>query len=195
MNISLISKGLLLWMGSISTFVWFMLRSTANNPFYRFGPHDDLVVLGIVIDNYIKYGVVGGYCLVNSIVRSINLQILQPWLINEVQDKTIVKSSEVKRTAYMVSLIHSAYFWFDWYVYMNILLVQFDFFLMQLVSSMMTNVTITSMYLRIGPKYKPVRRLSQTAATQIAELSQIAEHLQNELVQSNEEPYQSSETS
>jgi hypothetical protein len=142
--IDTIAKGLLIWMVSVSTVVGVMVRAT---PFYRFGPQDDLDVMGIAINTQGRYAAVVLFCVMNSFVRSVESDVLHAWLINAVQDKTVPKSHEVRRIAYQVAVVHSMYYWWDWFIYMNILLAQFDLFLMEMSSSILTSVLTTRMYL------------------------------------------------
>lgn len=145
-----ISKGILAWMLFVSTLVGLLVNSASS--FYRFGPQEDLVILGIVIDTNVKYAAVASFCIVNSFIRSVESDVLHAWLINTVQDKDIPKPDH--RLAYQVSIIHSMYYWWDWFIYMNILLSQLDLFLMEMISSIITSLITTYYYLQHEPRFQ-----------------------------------------
>lgn len=151
-----IAKGVLVWMLFISTVVGLMLKSAPKTllTFYRFGPQDDLIIMGIVIDTNIKYMAIALFCIINSFIRSIETDVLHAWLINNVQDKEVPKPENIRRIAYEISVIHSMYYWWDWFVYMNILLAQFDLFLLEMISSIITSIITTHMYLQFEPGFR-----------------------------------------
>ena len=128
------AKMLLVWMIGVSAFV---LRL---KPDYRFGPHEDLDIMGIAINTHARYAMVAVFCVVNSFIRSVETDIIHAWLINNVQD--------VRKIAYQVAIIHAMYYWWDWFIYMNILLAQFDLFLIEMLASIITTVITTRMYLQ-----------------------------------------------
>lgn len=153
MDVDIIAKGLFLWMFFISTLVGIMLTSTTS-PFYRFGPQEDLTVMGVDINTPTRYTAVVVFCVMNSFIRSLETDVVHAWLINTVQDKTVPKTHEVRRIAYQVSIVHSMYFWWDWFIYMNVLLAQFDLFMFEMSSSILTSVITTHMYLKSEPSFE-----------------------------------------
>lgn len=154
--VDIIAKCLLVWICFVSTLIGLALKSAPASllTFYQFGPHNDLDVMGIVIDSYTRYVAVALFCIMNSVIRSVETDVLHAWLINSVQDRTVPKLQEVRRIAYGVAIVHSIYYWWDWFIYMNILLAQFDLFLMEMVSSVLTSVITTRMYLHHDPSYQ-----------------------------------------
>ena len=134
----------------VTTLIGIMLRSAPSSllTFYRFGPQEDLIVIGIVINTSTRYIALALFCITNSLIRSIETDVLHAWLINSVQDKTVPKSQEIRGMAYQVAIIHSMYNWWDWFICMNLLLAQIDLFLMEMLSSILTSVVTTRMYLQ-----------------------------------------------
>lgn len=130
-----ISIIVILWMicisGSLISFSNYNLEST----FYRFGPSENLVVLGIKIDTPLKYGIVIMYSLCNNIVRNLNTNILRSWITHHIQDDTIEgivrKKTLNYRMAYQINTVFTIYQWFDWLIYIHLLLSQFDLFLIE----------------------------------------------------------------
>jgi hypothetical protein len=158
MNVPLIAKGLFLWMALVSTAIGMLLQEVPENmrEFYRFGPHNDLRIMGIAIDTTIKYVGVAMYCICNSILRNLHTDVLYAWLMNNVQDSLAEKTHYIRRHAYFVSLVHSIYYWWDWFIYINILLAQFDLFLMEMGASICTALSTTYFYLKHDPGYHPL---------------------------------------
>jgi hypothetical protein len=124
-----------------------MNKTGAN--FYRFGPHDNFLVIGIKINTPVKYFFVIFYCFINSLIRNILHNILKPWLINNVQDINVVKPDQIKFLAYEVTYVVTIYNWVDWYVYMNLLLAQVDMFLTEMLADVFMSGIVTYYYLNI----------------------------------------------
>ena len=113
---------------------------------YRFGPNEDLYILGFCIDTVEKYSTIAVFCFINSGVRTLNHVIMQPWITNQVQD--ISKPMEVSASsAYEISCVSSAYIWFDFFMYMNILLTQIDMMLIEVGTDLIMTTILTTYYL------------------------------------------------
>ena len=153
--VGLITKGIIAWMLLVSSVVCIMLDSAPDSllTFYRFGPQEDLVVIGIVINSNTRYAIIALFCIMNSLIRSVESDIVYSWIINNVQDKSVHKTEEIRQLAYQVSIVHSIYQWWDWFIDMNILLAQIDLFLMEMLSSVFTSIITTRMYLKCEPTF------------------------------------------
>ena len=115
--------------------------------YYRFGPSNNLKILGISIDTYPKYTCVLSYCVINSIMRSITHNILTPWMTNVIQDVTKNKDKNIHMFAYEVTYVISIYSWVDWYLYLNFLLSQVDIFLVEICVDLIMAGILTRYYL------------------------------------------------
>jgi hypothetical protein len=126
-------------------------RLNNNDTFYRIGPHDDLIVLGIAIDTMYKYILIVIYSLLNTCIRNINRNIISPWITvviqNNSDDSKHLKSQMNKSHIYEISIISTIYTWFDWLIYLNMLLSQFDFVIIELLTDMISSSVITYSYL------------------------------------------------
>ena len=122
------------------------MNETSSN-YYRFGPHNNLIIIGIQINTPGKYFTVMLYCFINSLIRNIIHNILSPWLINNVQDVNIVKPKHIKWFAYEATYVVTIYNWIDWYIYMNLLLVQIDMFLTEMFADVFMSGLTTYYYL------------------------------------------------
>ena len=110
------------WIVIINFSLVYMATKTKNeSTIFKIGPSDTLVILENQIDDYFKYTAVVLFCFVNSAFRTLNSNMLHSWVINNVQDtdKEIYVNSA---HAFEISLVTSLYTWFDFFMYMNILM-------------------------------------------------------------------------
>lgn len=144
----LASRGIALWMISVIVALGIMLQNQGliGTHIYRFGPNEDLYILGFCIDTAEKYCAIAVFCFLNSGIRTLNHVIMQPWITNQVQD--ISKPIEVsRRDAYEISCVSCVYIWFDFFMYMNILLAQIDMMLIEVGADLITTTVLTTYYL------------------------------------------------
>ena len=115
--------------------------------FFAFGPRDDLVILDVRINTFGKYFVVILYTVISTVARTVLQEIVSPWLIQSVQnDKP--KDEYTKRWAQEVALGEVLYRWFDWFMYMHILMAQIDMMIVELLGNLVAVVYTTRMYMR-----------------------------------------------
>jgi len=111
---------------------------TKPSPFYTWGPNDDLVVLSITINTPTRYFSIIIYSFANNFVRNFNSNLLRPWIVHNVQDNTkegIMRKQKINiRTVYFINTVSTVYIWFDFLIYIHLLLAQFDLFIIEAVS-------------------------------------------------------------
>jgi len=142
-----IGRIVILWMCITSIFLGIFISNNQDNQLFRLGPNPDLFIMGICIDTHPKYFTVVSFCFVNSGFRCLNHNILQSWLINTVQNKAV--SNVDVRQSYEISFISTVFNWFDFFMYMNILMSQIDMLMVEIASDLITTTIITSHYLHI----------------------------------------------
>ena len=115
---------------------------------FTVGPNPEFYILGICINTFPKYATIVLFCFINSAIRAINVNVLHSWIINEVQD---VKNTTVinKNQAIALSFVSVIYNWFDFFMYMNILLSQVDMVLVEIFSDLIVTYFLTNYYLRL----------------------------------------------
>jgi len=86
------------------------------------------------------------FCLINSGVRTVNHSILQSWMTNTVQH-TSNKTEIDARHAYEISYISTVYNWFDFFMYMNILMSQIDLLIIEILMDLIAITFVTKYYL------------------------------------------------
>jgi hypothetical protein len=119
-----------------------------NSNIFAIGPNPDLYILGICIDTFPKYGVVVSFCFVNSVIRTVNINVLHSWIINEIQD-TQNKNKIENDKAYLLSFVSVTYNWFDFFMYMNILMSQIDMLFIEISADLMMTFFLTNYYIRL----------------------------------------------
>lgn len=149
--IELSQKLLSIWMGVVILSLSIGLSNMElKTHYFQWGPHDDFMVFGISINTYTKYSCITLYSFINSGMRAIHHTIIQPWILHHVQDKTINHKTRPK-DAYSITILSTLYNWFDWFIYMNILLSQIDMLIIELIADLcMTGIT-TRYYLQEEP--------------------------------------------
>lgn len=145
-----VNKALLGWAAFCSLFLGIAVGVASDNSstkFFTFGPREDLVILDVKINTGWRYSVVIGYTVVSTIARTVLQEIVSPWLIQTVQnDKP--KDAYARRHAQEVAFGEVAYRWFDWFMYMHILMAQVDMMIVELIGNIIVVVYTTRMYLR-----------------------------------------------
>ena len=132
--------------------------------FYRFGPQPDLVILGYTIDEPYKYAVVVLYALANTVIRNLNHNVIAPWITLNIQDSESASGSEStsgalsatgtpprkplnKSHAYEISIISTVYSWFDWLIYIHMLMAQVDMVIIEMGADVIATTFVTRWYI------------------------------------------------
>lgn len=146
-RIILASYGTLIWMSTIICLLVILLSSLKwDSPFFRVGPHKDLAIFGMAVDNGGKYFVVISYTVMSTVMRTIQMEIMSPWIIQNIQNDD-PKNAFVMKHAYTIISIDTCYRWFDWFMYMNLLLSQVDIMVVEVVGNLIVSIFTTYHYL------------------------------------------------
>ena len=143
MNIILIIRIIGSWIIACSVILIFIINR--NDKFYTFGPNENLSFIGITINTKIKYFCLILYCFLNTIIRSLNNCIIQPWIILNIENPLMKK--KIKNAHEIISL-NLIYTWFDWFIYINLLLVQIDMVIIEIISEIIVKNIITWKYIQ-----------------------------------------------
>lgn len=138
----------MIWAGFCSLVLGIAVKLSAHDTkFFKFGPRDDLLILDIKIDTGLKYSVVVAYTIMSTLARTVLQEIVAPWLIQTIQnDKP--KNAYAKKYAQEVAIGEVIYRWFDWFMYMHILLAQVDMMIIELVGNLIAVVYTTRLYMK-----------------------------------------------
>lgn len=105
-------------------------------------------MFAIGIDTMPKYWLVVAFCFINSGMRALNLNVLHSWIVNEIQDVNNVTYIQPKN-AYAISYVALLFYWFDFFMYMNILFSQIDMLMVEVLSDAIVTYFLTSHYLSL----------------------------------------------
>lgn len=142
-----VARILLTWLLILIALITFMSYNDKNVKIH-IGPSDSLIIFGTTINTNKKYVAVVMLCIFNSAVRTLNSNIIQPWVINNVQDTKIYFKVDIYH-AYEITAIHAVYGLIDWYFYINIILSQIDLFMVEMIVDLIMAVLTTKYYLYI----------------------------------------------
>ena len=116
------------------------------------GPNDSLIIFGSMINIYKRYITVVILCIFNSAIRKINSNIINHWIINNIQDIKIYFKVNIYH-AYEITAIHTVYGFVDWYFYMNIILSQIDLFIVEMIVDLIMTILTTRYYIILNYKH------------------------------------------
>ena len=136
-----------LWMGGIIAAMSIIASQDSNIPIFHIGPNENLLIFGIVIDTTAKYVAVISFCFLNSGIRTMNHNILQPYIINVIQDKEN-KTPITYKQSYELSFANTMYNWFDFFMYMNILMSQIDMLIVEITADLIITFVLTTDYVK-----------------------------------------------
>ncbi|NBX49055.1 hypothetical protein EBT25_03765 [bacterium] len=146
-----ITTGILTWVAACSMILGVAVKVASEKTptsFWKIGPSQDLSILDVKIDTPGRYFMVILYTIISTIVRTIQQEIVSPWIIQTVQnDKP--KDDYTKRYAQQIVLGEVLYRWFDWFMYMHILLTQIDMMVIELIGNLGTVAYTTHMYIHL----------------------------------------------
>lgn len=146
LQVDLVNKALIGWSLVCLAVLSLAVGNTGAGQFFSFGPRDNLVILDIKINNWAKYSVVIFYTIISTVARTVLQEIVAPWLIQTIQnDKP--KDEYARRYAREIALGECFYRWFDWFMYMHILLAQIDMMIIELIGNLLAVLYTTNMYL------------------------------------------------
>jgi len=122
--------------GNCAAVVILSINQSTDNAFYQWGPHSELVLFGIVVDTWAKYSCVVVYTVVNVSLRNVEQNILRPYLLLHVQDESVSKQTLNHVHIYEITVLVTLYTWFDWFMYMQMLLTQVDMIFIEAAADM-----------------------------------------------------------
>jgi hypothetical protein len=142
-----VARVIAVWMGVI---IGLLGGIATDSPIFRFGPNDTLRIFNIAIDTNARYVAIVSFCFVNSGIRTLNHNILQPWIINVIQDKSNATPITYNQS-YELSFVYTIYNWFDFFMYMNILMSQIDMLFVEIFADLIITFLLTTHYVKSKP--------------------------------------------
>jgi hypothetical protein len=148
MKVHFISYAIASWIAFATVGLVIILHSHHwNSSFFRFGPNDGLKIFDITINTPGKYIIVILYTTISTIVRTGHQEVITPWIIQNVQNHNF-KDTFTREHAYIIVTVETVYRWFDWFMYMNILLAQVDMMMVEIIGNLLTSLFTTRKYIQ-----------------------------------------------
>ena len=122
-------------------------KGVAFKDFYNVGPSDNLVILGLIVNNYTLYAGIVFYSFFNTVIRNINNQVVCAWITLVVHDTTISKDHIPQLYIYEITSMSAIYTYIDWFIYLNLVFSQIDIILIELAGELFITFMATRMYL------------------------------------------------
>jgi hypothetical protein len=157
MTTIVVSRVIAAWMVAILTILLsYIFANTeqfaGDTSFYRFGPNPELVILGITIDTPQKYGLIVLYAVINTVIRNLDHSIIAPWITLNVQNIKALPTEDTEKKdtnkQFEISIVNTIYSWFDWLIYIHMLLAQVDMFLLELITDVIAIYFVTGWYIK-----------------------------------------------
>jgi len=149
MNNIVLSRITAVWVGLVC-FIMIGSPHVSTSTFYRFGPNENLVILGgIRVDTWGKYLLVVLYSMINTCIRCVKGNILTPWLMLNIQDESKPLTGVNPFHAYEMTLVTNLYTWVDWWISVNLLMSQIDLIIIEIIFDFVTLYYITRRYLTL----------------------------------------------
>jgi hypothetical protein len=123
--------------------------------FFACGPSAHLELLGVPIHTWPRYCGVVLYTILSTCFRTLHSEVLSPWIVTRVQT-TDDKSEYTHQHALPIVMTSVVFTWLDWFMYLNILLAQFDFLLVEVAGNVAVTVWTTRSYMTISAPYAPL---------------------------------------
>jgi len=162
-------RSLQLWTASVLVALGVLLhKGTALKDFYQFGPSDNLIILGLVINNYALYAGIVFYSFFNTIMRNLNNQVVHAWITLVVYDTTIPKNDLSQLYIYEITLMSAIYTYIDWFIYLNLVFSQLDIILIELAGELFITFIVTRMYLSISLQSVEQQELQEPVNVEMA---------------------------
>lgn len=139
-----ISRIILGWLALITILI--VYSGSGASPFFRIGPHEDLVVFGVEINSLYRYFAIVNYMIVSAGMRALEMQVITPWVLQNVQTAD-AKSAYALRYGQEIIFIQNLYKWIDWLAYTIVLLTQIDLFVIEMTADLVISYFITANYL------------------------------------------------
>lgn len=150
-----VAKCVLGWIGVVCFILIFAFYagSSVQQSFFTCGPNEHLQLLGVRIDTWTRYAAVVAYTVGSTCFRTLHVEVLSPWIMQSVQNND-AKCKYTMDHAMFVIMVSVVFTWLDWFMYLNILLSQLDFLLVEIAGNVWVTLLTTKQYMR--PAYTPL---------------------------------------
>jgi len=113
--------------------------------------------------------------------------IIGSWITLNVQDNTkegrTAKMTLNRLQAYEITNIYTIYYWFDWFIYIHLLLAQIDIVIIEVLADLATNAVVTTWYLKQLPELEKDEIKKEINVFPFKELTIISGNIYREILE------------
>lgn len=135
-----------MWVVAVGLAIVFLGISTSE--FFKFGPSSSVTFFKITIDTWTKWSYVCAYTVINQLVQTYGLETITPWMLNDVQNRDKIEQRFSHGITQGIIQLWYVYLWIDEVIGIQILLMQFDFLLVVLLSDLTATFITMELYIR-----------------------------------------------
>lgn len=144
---------LLLW--SVTCVVFFTyIMHVDNSSFLNFGPSEDTMLLGVVLDTWLRWWCVALYTFFSTAIASFASDSIVPWITNTIQDHKTEFIPYSPYTCLFIIQVFTFYAVTQSVMHLFVALTQVDFMLLRLLADFSVNHFTTFWFIR-DKTYKP----------------------------------------
>ena len=129
---------LMVWLGVVM--VSFERLGMLDSAYMSFGPGPSTVFMTLRIDTWARWGAVAGWTVVNICINDFAGDSISPWILNTICDHKGRYLPYSKAVCLCISQLYSVYGLLMGVFSLHLVLSQFDFVLIRLVSDLCVNV-------------------------------------------------------
>lgn len=118
-----------------------------ESDFFKFGPSKTVHFFKIPVDTWGKWTCVVVYTVFNQLIQTYGLETISPWMINEIQNRKVKTIQYSPKIVQAIIQIWYIYMWSGRIFGIQIMLSQFDFLLVVLISDLFATALTTRLYL------------------------------------------------
>jgi len=117
-----------------------------ESPFFRLGPNATLRFFDNPVDTWPKYIGLCFYVVMQQIVQTYGLETITPFMINEVQNRSVKILPESSKATLSVITVWYTYLWLGRIISIQLLLSQFDLLVLVLCTDLTVTFLVTKYY-------------------------------------------------
>lgn len=131
---------------SIAIVILLLSFRFTESVFFRFGPSTTLRFFDNPVDTWSKYSGLCFYVVVQQVVQTYGLETITPFMINQVQNRSVKTLSESSRATLTIISIWYTYLWLGRIISIQLLLSQFDLLVLVLFTDLTVTFLVTKYY-------------------------------------------------
>lgn len=149
-------------------FVCIIVLCLFDSLHFEYGPNENLKIFNIEINTWLRWSCVCSYIIINQSIETYGLNVISPWLINDIQNKN---QTEQKYSEFIIQLINvfwELYLWLTYVISLRLYFTQIDFICLLLIMDCLMTCITTHFYLKYK-KYSPYNILETLLVNRLSD--------------------------